>query len=266
LRGLRFDPRGLGDLRAAAALGAVFERCSLLERASSRESSLADAYERRLVRLALDLHDGPLQNVAGITGDLKLLRQRLERIGADGAENRRLLGSVGDLEARLAAIDTELRDLSHSLESPAIAKRPVADVLRGEADAMRRRCGISVALQLSGELKTLTASQRIALVRIVQESLSNIREHSGARAVQMAVCGERDRLTAEIVDDGCGFDVAETLLDAGRRGRLGLVGVTERARLLGGTCEIDSRPGGPTRVAVSLPRWRPGDGVPSAQG
>ena len=252
--------------RAAAALGAVFERCSLLESASSRESSLADAYERRLVRLALDLHDGPLQNVAGITGDLKLLRQRLERIGADGAENRRLLGSVGDLEARLAAIDTELRDLSHSLESPAIAKRPVADVLRGEADAMRRRCGISVALQLSGELKTLTASQRIALVRIVQESLSNIREHSGARAVQVAVCGERDRLTAEIVDDGCGFDVAETLLDAGRRGRLGLVGVTERARLLGGTCEIDSRPGGPTRVAVSLPRWRPGDGVPSAQG
>jgi signal transduction histidine kinase len=243
--------------RAAAALGAVFERSSLLERCSGRESSLSDACERRLVRVALDLHDGPLQNVAGITGDLKLLRQRLEQADTAGSDNRRLLGSVGDLEARLEAIDTELRDLSHSLESPAIARRALAQVLRGEVDAFRRRCDIPVALELSGDLKSLTVSQRIALVRIVQESLSNIREHACAREVQVAVSGERDRLRAEIVDDGCGFAVAETLLDAGRRGRLGLVGVTERARLLGGSCEIQSGPGGPTRIAVELPRWRP---------
>jgi signal transduction histidine kinase len=243
--------------RAAAALGAVFERGSLLERCSGRESSLSDACERRLVRLALDLHDGPLQNVVGICGDLKLLRHRLEQTAAEGMDNRRLLGSVGDLEARLEAIDTELRDLSHSLESPAIAKRPFADVLRGEVESFRRRCDISLSLDLSGDLKNLTASQRIALMRIIQESLSNIREHSCAREVRVAVSGGRDRLTAEIVDDGCGFDVAETLLDAGRRGRLGLVGVSERARLLGGSCEIHSRPGGPTRVAVELPRWRP---------
>ena len=85
-------------------------------------------------------------------------------------------------------------------------------------------------------------------------------EHPGAfagRDVRVVVLGERDRLVVEIVDDGCGFDVATTLLDAGRRGRLGLVGVSERARLLGGSCEIHSRPGGPTRVAVELPRWRP---------
>ena len=247
--------------RAAALLGAVFERCSLLERCSGRESSLSAACERRLVRIALDLHDGPLQNVAGITGDLKLLRHRLEQSAAGGMDHRRLLGSVGDLEARLEAIDTELRDLSHSLESPAIAKRPFAEVLIGEVEAFRRRCDITPALELSGDLKTLTASQRIALVRIVQESLSNIREHSCAREVRVAVSGGRDRLSAEIVDDGCGFDVAETLLDAGRRGRLGLVGLSERARLLGGTCQIHSRPGGPTRIAVELPRWRPGGPV-----
>jgi signal transduction histidine kinase len=123
-----------------------------------------------------------------------------------------------------------------------------------------------VSLELSGDLKTLTASQRIALTRIIQESLSNVREHSCAREVRVAVCGGRDRLTAEIVDNGCGFDVAETLLDAGRRGRLGLVGVSERARLLGGTCEIHSRPGGPTRVAVTLARWRPDEPADQSAG
>jgi len=243
--------------RAATALGGVLERGSLLERCSTRETSLSDACERRLVRIALDLHDGPLQNVAGITGDLKLLRHRLELSTQGSPDSRRLLGSVGDLEARLEAIDGELRDLSHSLESPAITKRPFADVLRGEAESFRRRCDIAVSLELCGDLKGLTASQRIALVRIVQESLSNVREHSQAREVRVVVSGERDRLIVDIVDDGCGFDVAATLLDAGRRGRLGLVGVSERARLLGGTCEIRSQPGGPTRVAVNLPRWRP---------
>lgn len=243
--------------RAVAALGAVLERGSLLERCSARESSLSEACERRLVRIALDLHDGPLQNVAGITGDLKLLRHRLELATDGSADSRRLLGSVGDLEARLDAINSELRDLSHSLESPAVTKRPFAEVLSGEVESFRRRSDISLALELCGDLRSLTASQRIALVRIVQESLSNIRQHSQARHVTVVVSGERDRLVAEIVDDGCGFDVAATLLDAGQRGRLGLVGVSERARLLGGSCQIDSRPGGPTRVAVELPRWRP---------
>ncbi|HEX6584313.1 MAG TPA: ATP-binding protein [Thermoleophilaceae bacterium] len=243
--------------RAVSALGAVLERSSLLEAGLALESSLSAACERRLVRLALDLHDGPLQNVAGISGDLKLLRHRLEQATAGHPDNGRLLGSVGDLEARLNAIDTELRDMSHSLESPAIAKLPVTDVLTGEAESFRRRCDISLELQLCGDLNDLTTSQRMALVRIVQESLSNIREHSRARQVRVVVSGGRDRLRAEIVDDGCGFDVAPTLLDAGRRGRLGLVGVSERARLLGGICDIRSRPGGPTTVAVELPRWRP---------
>ena len=186
-----------------------------------------------------------------------MLRHRLEQVTEGSAADRRLLGSVGDLEARLEAIDNELRDLSHSLESPAMTKRPFAEVLRNEAESFRRRCDIALALELRGDLKGLTASQRIAMVRIVQESLSNIREHSQARDVRVVVSGERDRLIVEIVDDGCGFAVAASLLDAGRRGHLGLVGVSERARLLGGTCEISSQPGGPTRVAVELPRWRP---------
>jgi signal transduction histidine kinase len=243
---------------AATALAAILERAALLERCSARESSLSEACERRLGRLALDLHDGPLQNVAGITGDLKLLRHRFEIATAGSADGPRLLGSVGDLEARLGAIDTELRDLSHSLESPAIAGRPLTAALADEAESFRRRCDIALSVELRGELDELTSSQRTALVRIVQEWLSNIREHSRARAVRLLVCGGRDRLTAEVTDDGCGFDVAATLLEAGRRGRLGLVGVSERARLLGGSCEIHSRPGGPTKLLVDLPRWRPG--------
>jgi len=58
-------------------------------------------------------------------------------------------------------------------------------------------------------------------------------------------------------DDGRGFEVERTLVDAARTGHLGLVGMSERVRLLGGRLDVESRPGGPTRIAAVIPRWRP---------
>jgi signal transduction histidine kinase len=62
---------------------------------------------------------------------------------------------------------------------------------------------------------------------------------------------------AKVIDNGRGFDVEATLVRAAQRGRLGLVGVHERVRLLGGHCRIESRSGGPTVVSVMLPPWEP---------
>ena len=241
----------------APAIGAVLERGSLLDRRADAERSVAEASERRLTRLAFDLHDGPLQNVAGIGGDLAMLRRRLHAQLEDAGLRTDLLSSIDDLEARLRAIDTELRDIAHSLESPAVPRRPFAEVLEAEVEAFRRHSDIRPHLELEGDFDDLTASQRIATWRIVQEALTNVREHSGASEVRVRAAGRDDRLEVEIVDDGSGFEVSKTLLDSARRGRLGLVGVSERVRLLGGGCEIRSAPGGPTTISVVLPRWRP---------
>jgi len=103
----------------------------------------------------------------------------------------------------------------------------------------------------------MSASQRIALYRIVQEGLANVREHSKAKHVQIRVHGGASGTLAEIVDDGHGFEVAKTLIRAAKNGRLGLVGMGERVRLLGGTFDVDSRPGGPTTLRLVLPHWQP---------
>jgi len=103
----------------------------------------------------------------------------------------------------------------------------------------------------------MTASQRIALYRILQEGLANVREHSKAKHVRIRVHGGPNGTEAEITDDGRGFEVAKTLITAAKRGRLGLVGMGERVRLLGGRFDVDSRPGGPTTLKLVLPRWRP---------
>ena len=62
---------------------------------------------------------------------------------------------------------------------------------------------------------------------------------------------------AQVTDNGCGFDPEQTLIRAAQAGRLGLVAMHERVRLLGGRCRIDSQPGGPTVVSVALERWEP---------
>jgi signal transduction histidine kinase len=110
---------------------------------------------------------------------------------------------------------------------------------------------------VTGDFTGMTVSQKIALIRILQEALTNVREHANAANVRISVAAGSGSFEARIEDDGVGFRVSRTLLDAAQRGRLGLVGSSERVRLLGGTFDVRSRPGGPTTVSLSLPRWQP---------
>ena len=243
--------------QAAAMIGPMLERHTLLERNAARENSLVQAGERRLTRVGLDLHDQPLQEVSALAGELRIFRDQL---GSDdwGRERRGMMvGRVQDLEARLAALDTGLRALCYSLEPAALTAHKLPELLQREADAHATRADLDVELRTEGDFEHLTASQQIALVRVIQECLSNAREHSGASEIRIEVRSTSSHVEASVIDNGRGFDVESTLLDAARRGRLGLVGVHERVRLLGGTCDVTSRPGGPTAISVVLSRWDP---------
>jgi signal transduction histidine kinase len=103
----------------------------------------------------------------------------------------------------------------------------------------------------------MPASQRIAMLRVIQEALSNVHDHSQARSARVTVTAGRAGLSAEIYDEGSGFDLESRLVQAAKAGRLGLVGMSERIRLLGGRLDIDTSPGGPTRIHARLPRWQP---------
>jgi signal transduction histidine kinase len=241
----------------AGALALILEREALLVRSASRERALVEAGERLLARLGFDLHDGPIQDVAVLAGDLHLFRAQLEDVLGSVDSGAALVGRVDDLEARVYAVDRSLRQLVHSLESPTVIRRPLDESLRREIEAFRAQTGIPVDLVLRGDFAELTDSQRIALIRIVQESLTNIREHSDGTQVSVSVTSGPSEIAAQVSDNGRGFDVERTLVRAARAGRLGLVGMSERARLLGGRFDVRSRPGGPTTVSLVLPAWRP---------
>jgi signal transduction histidine kinase len=241
---------------AARCLAPVLEREMLLERSAARERTLAEASERHLLRLGFDLHDGPLQDLAALAMDVHLARGEIAR--RVPVRSRRLVGGrLDDLHAQITSLESSLRDLARSLQPTSILERPLAEVLRSEADKFESRGTTQVTLELGGDLDVLTVSQRITIYRIVQEGLSNVRDHSEATAVRVTVDGRQGQIKVQIEDNGKGFHVEPTMIRAARNGRLGLVGIGERVRLLGGQFDITSRVGGPTTLTIALLRWRP---------
>ena len=241
---------------AADALSPLLERQALLERNAQKEQALVAATERRLARLGFDLHDGPIQHVIALAGDLRAFRSELATSTGAG-DVPRLLERIDIFEGRLHGLDSELRELCESLDAPAIAGRPLEFTLEAEAKALANQTGIRADVAISGRMDGLSASQRIALVRFVQEALNNVREHSGATHVQVTLGVQRGLVSASVSDNGDGFSVEPTLLRAAKAGRFGLVGMSERARLLGGRFDVRSEPGTGTTVSIALLPWQP---------
>lgn len=201
---------------------------------------------RRLARIGFDLHDGPLQEAALLRGELDSVRRLAQAPGDTAA----LLERLDDLQALATALESELRSMAGSLEGGDVDRRPLNDLLAEAVHRFMLRCDAEVDLAVEGDVDGLPKAHRVAVMRFVQEALTNARQHSGASQVRITVRASERELIAEVADDGRGFEVQSALLQAGRRGSLGLLGMHERARVLGGSCRIRSRPGGGTTVCL----------------
>lgn len=252
-RGRGAESENLDDYlaEAATALAPLLERASLFDRRVQREHDLVAAGERRLVRLGFDLHDGPLQEIVALAEELRAASTQISAVVPNDFRQR-VHGRFNDVHARLGALDESLRQVAHSIRSTTAVARPVADAVESELRALENATGIEAALEVEGNLNSLSDSQKIVLFRVVQEALSNVRKHSGARRVSVVLRSRRTFVDVTVTDDGCGFDPQQ--LDTNR---LGLAGISERVRLLGGAVEIETRPGVGTTVRATLPQWRP---------
>jgi signal transduction histidine kinase len=236
---------------------------TLLELSDRRSAAGPDAAatasaERRLRRLRFDLHDGPQQDVILLAEDLRLFRAQLGSVTQNHPSNYRLLTSLDDLQARLVALAGDLRRISNSVESPTLQTGSLPDAVAQAADDFTSRTGIDPEIQMRGDFTPLTDSQQITMLALVREALNNIREHSDAKHVTVSLVAGEAGAEVVITDDGRGFEPEEELVRAARGGHLGLVGMHERVRMLGGLTSIDSRPGGPTTISARIPPWLQG--------
>ncbi len=105
----------------------------------------------------------------------------------------------------------------------------------------------------SGNIRRLAPDTEISAFRIVQEALSNVVKHSGATLAEVILDFGQEELRISVSDNGVGFVVGENAGSSGRAGQMGLVGMFERAEIMGASLDIDSKPGAGAKLQVSIP-------------
>lgn len=195
------------------------------------------AQERERHRLARELHDETIQ-------DLALIKMALHEVPSGPAGGTRLASIDQALQRSIDGIRRFCRALRPSVLDD-LGLEPSLEWLLAELAA---RCPVRTALRVHGEPLRLEPEAELALFRIAQEALRNVERHAAAALVAVRLEYEHGGVRLEILDDGHGFDPATAAT-----GSLGVTGMRERARLIGGTLQITSRAGA-TRVVLYLPR------------
>jgi signal transduction histidine kinase len=211
-----------------------------------------EAVKRRLNRLALDVHDGPMQNLAVIGFSLGDLRRKMHAL-VPADHHSGIDAGMEQIGAELGRVESELRALIGALEHGAVTSVPVVDAIELEISEFSRRSAVVPELIVEGDVRTETDSQRIALQSVTRAALANVAKHAAAKTVKIRVIGGSDTITLQIEDDGRGFNAN----GRPKKGRFGLSGMRERVEMLGGTFDLQSKPGGPTTITATLEIWRP---------
>ena len=223
-------------------LGAVNVLVDITERKRAEEE-LRMVREAERSRIARELHDGVLQDLAAVVQ--RLHAARIEHARSGDSVNR--IDPQQEIDA-LKRASSGLRRAIYDLRSE---KAPsFFDALESLVEvSLQRMPELDIKLERQdGFPQEVTERTGRELLGVVQEALTNARRHSAARHVRVSLAASEDDLVVEVVDDGRGFDPAS------RMGGVGIVGIRERASLLGGNAEIHSRPGEGTSVRVRVPR------------
>jgi two-component system sensor histidine kinase UhpB len=222
--------------RLASSFRRLLERIEDERQRSGRLVLQAQEEERR--RLARDLHDEVNQALTAI-----LLR--LEALSHDAPPE--LADEFAEVKRLVNQAMAELLQLARQLRPTALDDHGLLPALATHLRRFASQTGIDTDLRTSGAATELEADQEIAVYRVAQEALANVARHAEASRVEVDLDTSGASLELRVRDDGRGFNTR------GRRNGLGLGGMAERARLVGGELTIDSQPGRGTELVMRVP-------------
>lgn len=199
-------------------------------------------HERDRQLLAFEIHDGVVQDM---TAALMFLEQGGSKATyADPADSEMVERGVRLLRGSVA----EARRLIHGLIPVVLDERGLTTSLETLVERFRADNNLDITFTAEVRFEHLTPAVEMIVLRIVQESLSNVWRHSQSTKAEVTLRQKEQELEISIQDFGIGFDPQEV-----KKTRYGLTGMRERARLFGGTAQITSRGGEGTRILVTLP-------------
>lgn len=228
--------------RAEAALG----------RLSARLRRLQDE-ERK--RLAHELHDNTAQSLAALSLNLGVVETSADQLSLPAQQALRDAISLASQSAR------EIRTFAYLLHPPELEELGLSSALTAYVDGFAQRSGIQIELDMPRKIGALPREFELNVFRIVQESLSNIQRHSRSKTARIRVLQRPKELFLEVINRGSNLSRGTPRSDSYAIG-IGIAGMKERARQLGGSLEVVSQRSGTTvKVTVPLPQRKAGEGA-----
>lgn len=228
----------------------LLEASEGLRELSARLLQTQDEERRRVAR---DLHDGVGQLLAAISMNVALIAQEKENLTPAGQQR------AGENLSMIQEAIAEIRTMSYLLHPPLLDEIGLKCALQGYVDGFVERSKVSVTLELPQNLERLPIEKELCLFRVAQECLTNIHRHAGSATAAIRLEEGSGRIAMEVSDYGRGIspELRAKLL-SGQGSGVGLRGMRERIRKLGGTLEIGSNGRGTSvRVVVPVPE-KPG--------
>ncbi|HEX4598917.1 MAG TPA: PAS domain S-box protein [Burkholderiaceae bacterium] len=206
-------------------------------------SAASSAREQEQTRIARELHDEVAQAMSALKMDIKIIRGASSP--ADAAFAKRLDRMESQIDTTIAA----MRRIAADLRPLALDDLGLIPAIEALVHDFERRTGVRCELALGDPDVALPAPHATAVFRIVQESLTNVVKHAKASTVEVVLAADDHAITVTVRDDGVGFSTS----DPRKPQSYGLLGVRERAYLLGGETRILSAPGSGTEIEVRMP-------------
>lgn len=254
--GLQASRIGQGDFRAAEKpVGGVQEiedlRLTLNQMAHRLQQyqaalqdylrAITETQEEERARLARELHDETVQTLIALGHKAQMVQRTLERDPPQAVER------VSELRQMVTAALEEVRRLSRALRPSYLEELGLIPAL----ETLAREAGAT--FHVTGTPHRLKPEHELALYRIAQEALSNIRRHARASHIRVDFQFNEAEVKLRIQDNGLGFEVPSSLNDLTRTGHFGLMGMHERAQLIGGQLALVSAPNAGTTITVTVP-------------
>lgn len=229
----------------------ITERKQMQAELSEVHRRLLDSIEAERLYLAQELHDGPIQELYGITFLLSgIWKPDLTEPGA-AAELQEQLDSSSEMVKRV--VDA-LRSICGELRPPALAPFGLEKAIHAHIEQVsKNHPDLAIYLDLAPDGQLIPERMRLALFRVYQHAVSNIIRHSQAKHMQINFSLNSEQVVLSIEDDGCGFELPARWIEFARGGHLGLVGTAERVRSIGGQLEIITARGKGTVIRVTAP-------------
>jgi PAS domain S-box-containing protein len=211
---------------------------------SARLLQIQDEERRRIAR---ELHDSVGQMIAAVSMNLAQVDREARALSPDARK------ALHDNAGLLSQLSTEIRTISHLLHPPLLDEVGLQSALQWYIEGFSDRSKINVDLQLPDDFGRLPRNLEITLFRVVQECLTNIHRHSGSSTAAIRVARSDDEVRLEVRDVGKGIPAGtQASLTSGKLSGVGLRGMHERLRQMGGHLEVQSNGNG-TLILATLP-------------